>query len=57
MIIYSLTKKMYEAINVCKHLDLAKAFDTVDHTQLLETVWNAEKHGITLNLFKSYLFE
>jgi len=40
---------------LCVFVDLAKAFDTVDHNIMIETLEKAGVRGITLNLFKSYL--
>uniref|UniRef100_A0A1X7VSN2 Reverse transcriptase domain-containing protein n=1 Tax=Amphimedon queenslandica TaxID=400682 RepID=A0A1X7VSN2_AMPQE len=37
------------------HLDIKKAFDTVDHNVLLERLWNCGIRGEMWNLIQSYL--
>lgn len=58
--ILQLTSKMYSALDsnkpsLCVFIDLAKAFDTVSHTLLLESLNNIGIRGSTLDLFESYL--
>lgn len=55
-----LTKQINEAIDtkkpaLCIFVDLAKAFDTVSHTELLRVLENIGFRGGSLNLLKSYL--
>lgn len=40
---------------ICIFVDLAKAFDTVSHEKLLETLENIGFRGMVLNLMQSYL--
>lgn len=52
--------KIYKAMDagepaLCIFVDLAKAFDTVSHRDLLDTLENAGFRGITLKMFESYL--
>lgn len=55
-----LTSKMYKVLDegspaLCLFLDLAKAFDTVDHTQLLEALHDIGFRGKSYSLMASYL--
>ena len=56
----NITHTIHKNIDISKptiaaFLDITKAFDTVDHKILLETLYNYGFRGITYNLFKSYL--
>lgn len=58
--ISALTRKMYDALDkgqpsLCMFVDLAKAFDTVDHSQLLGVLEDFGFRGEVLGLFESYL--
>lgn len=58
--ISTLTAKINKLVDenkpvLCVFLDLAKAFDTVSHKQLLETLEDIGIRGIPLKLFESYL--
>lgn len=58
--ICALTSHIYKALDeskpsICIFLDLAKAFDTVNHRQLLDSLQELGFRGQTLNLFRSYL--
>lgn len=55
-----LTKEIYKALDnskpsLCLFLDLAKAFDTISHTLLLESLQEIGIRGIALELMSSYL--
>ena len=51
-----LLKNLDKGLSSCAiFLDLAKAFDSVDHTVLLRKLPKYGIEGITLQLFKSYL--
>lgn len=55
-----LTKKIYEALDnskpsLCLFLDLAKAFDTISHSLLLENLNEIGIRGTALKLIRSYL--
>ena len=55
-----LTTKIYKTLEqrraaMAVFVDLAKAFDTVDHDQLLESLHKIGFRGIPYNLFKDYL--
>lgn len=58
--ICSLTSKIYTSldngkVSLAVFLDLAKAFDTVDHNQLLDTLFDLGFRGIAHDLLRSYL--
>lgn len=58
--ILALTSRMYEALDntkpaLCIFLDLAEAFDTVDHAQLLGALQNMGCRGRVHELFSSYI--
>lgn len=58
--IFHLTSNIYKKIDenkkvMCVFLDLAKAFDTVDHKTLIERLEELGFRGLALNLFKTYL--
>lgn len=58
--IHLLTTKIYEDLDrgrpsLCVFLDLAKAFDTVNHTQLLEVLQDLGFRGKALELLETYL--
>ena len=58
--IAQLTKNMYEAMDnskpsLCIFIDLAKAFDTISHKEILEKLENYGVRGICHDLMKSYL--
>jgi retron-type reverse transcriptase len=58
--IYALTSHLYTSLDnnekvLAVFLDLAKAFDTVDHNLLLYRLEEIGVRGVTLSLFKSYL--
>ena len=58
--IADLTDKIYQAVDkscpaLCIFVDLAKAFDTVSHPDLLQTLENVGFRGVSYNLLKSYL--
>lgn len=55
-----LTANVYKALDkgkqaLCVFMDLAKAFDTVNHVELIETVEDLGIRGIALKLIKNYL--
>lgn len=56
----ALTSKIYSALDeskpcLCVFLDLSKAFDTVSHELLLQTLEDIGLREVTLKLFKSYI--
>lgn len=58
--IANVTQKIYKTLDDGKvslgiFLDLMKAFDTVSHEQLLQTLYNLGFRGISHSLFESYL--
>ena len=58
--IEQLTKDIYEAMDnskpsLCIFIDLAKAFDTINHKEILEKLENYGIRGICHDLMKSYL--
>lgn len=58
--IVSLTERIYSALDegkpsLCVFVDLAKAFDTVSHKLLINTLEDMGFRNNALNLFKSYL--
>ena len=58
--IAQLTKDIYEAMDnskpsLCIFIDLAKAFDTISHKEILEKLENYGIRGICHDLMKSYL--
>lgn len=58
--IVTLVNQIYDSIDsakpsICIFLDLARAFDTVSHGQLLEALEDVGIRGVPLSLFKSYL--
>lgn len=60
--IYELTSKLYKSLDDNKKsmavfIDLAKAFDTVDHALLVRKLYQIGVRGLPLKLIKSYLFE
>lgn len=60
--IYQLTSQVYKSLDekqkvLAIFLDLAKAFDTVDHTFLIQKLELLGIRGLPLTLFKSYLSE
>ena len=60
MLLLHLPAKIYENLHrnnpsLCIFLDLAKAFDTVSHSMMLEALQDIGVNNVELNLFKSYL--
>lgn len=58
--IASLTGRIYECIDakipcIAVFIDLAKAFDTIDHRHMLGKLWNIGFRGPVYDLIKSYL--
>lgn len=58
--ILHLTSEMYKALDeskpaLCIFIDLSKAFDTVSHTLLMNTLENIGIRNTALDLFKSYI--
>lgn len=58
--IINLTQEIYQGLDegkpsLCVFIDLAKAFDTVNHEQLLETLHNMGIRGKAYEIFRNYL--